>query len=310
MKARPSLLLCSLLILAAACREKAAAPPPDHPRLTSNVRMQDVTFHSVSLDRDMPYRVVLPVSISTDKRLPVVYLLHGGGGGYRDWTNYSDVARFAKSDFILVMLEGNSSYYMNALERPKDQYEEYITKDLVDDVESRFPAAIGRSNRAIIGVSMDGFGAVVLSFKHSDLYAFAGGLSSALDVPSRPFSIKRIGQYRGHAQIFGPWGSDTRRANDPYLLASVVDPAKTPYLYLTCGEQEGLLPANRRFASLLKKHAFNYEFHPGPGGHDWNQWNGRLPSLLASLLAHLRRCFGHKTKPYLFNSDTPQAVRH
>ena len=173
--------------------------------------MQDVTFHSVSLDRDMPYRVVLPVSVSTDRRLPVVYLLHGGGGGYRDWTNYSDVARFAKSDFILVMPEGNSSYYMNALERPKDQYEEYITKDLVDDVESRFPAAIGRSNRAIIGVSMDGFGAVVLSFKHSDLYAFAGGLSSALDVPSRPFSIKRIGQYRGMPR-FSDHGAATRAA--------------------------------------------------------------------------------------------------
>jgi len=288
-KARPSLLLCSLLILAAACREKAAAPPPDHPRLTSNVRMQDVTFHSVSLDRDMPYRVVLPVSISTDKRLPVVYLLHGGGGGYRDWTNYSDVARFAESDFILVMPEGNSSYYMNAVERPKDRYEDYVTKDLLADVESRFPAAIGRSNRAIIGVSMGGFGAVVLSFKHPDLYAFAGGLSSALDVPSRPFSIKRIGQYRGHAQVFGPWGCDTRRANDPFVLVNSADPARTPDLYLTCGEREGLFPANKHFAEMLQKRGFQYEFHPGPGGHDWNQWNGRLPSLLTSLLAHLRR---------------------
>jgi putative tributyrin esterase len=186
------------------------------------------------------------------------------------------------------MPEGNSSYYMNAAARPKDRYEDYITQDLISDVEHRFPVLSGRANRAIVGVSMGGFGAVVLSFKHPDLYAFVGGLSSALDVPTRPFSWHRIGQYRGHAQIFGPWGSDTRRANNPYVLAGSADFAKVPYLYLTCGEQEGLLPANQRFAALLKSRGFKYEFHHGPGGHDWNQWNGRLPALFESLLQHLR----------------------
>jgi len=96
-----------------------------------------------------------------------------------------------------------------------------------------------------------------------------------------------MAQYRGHAQIFGAWGSDTRRENNPYVLANSADPASVPYLYLTCGEQEGLLPANQRFAALLKKRGFKYEFHPGPGGHDWNQWNRTLPELFESLREHL-----------------------
>ena len=58
--------------------------------------MQDVTFHSDSLQRDVPYRVILPASLPPDQKRPVVYLLHGGGGGYRDWSNYSDVARLAE----------------------------------------------------------------------------------------------------------------------------------------------------------------------------------------------------------------------
>lgn len=250
--------------------------------------MQDVTFHSASLQRDMPYRVILPASIPANQKLPVVYLLHGGGGGYRDWSNYSGVARYSEHGLILVMPEGNESYYVNAAERPNDRYEDYITRDLIGDVEARFPAAAGREHRSIVGVSMGGFGAVVLGLKHPDLFAFAGGLSSALDVPTRKFSLRRMAQYRGHAQIFGPWGSDTRRANNPYILAGSVNPATSPYLYLTCGEQEGLLPANQRFASLLKKRGFKYEFHPGPGGHDWSQWNGRLPELFESLRQHLR----------------------
>jgi S-formylglutathione hydrolase FrmB len=237
----------------------------------------------------MPYRVVLPINVPSHKKLSVLYLLHGGGGGYRDWSNYSDVAQIAEHGFILVMPEGDSSYYVNAAERPQDRYEDYITKDLIADVEKKFPAAPGRANRAIAGISMGGFGAVTLTLKHPELFAFAGGISSALDVPSRPFSIKRMGQYRGHAKIFGAWGSETRRGNDPYVLVGSLDPAKAGYLYLTCGEQEGLLPANKRLAAILQKRGFQYEFHAGSGGHDWNQWNGRLPGLLASLLVHTQQ---------------------
>jgi len=277
-------LIASLLLLTACSKREER--PPDHPRLTARVNMRDVIFHSVALNRDMPYRVVFPASIPAGEKLPVVYLLRGGGGGFRDWTNYSDVARFAEQGLILVMPEGNSSYYVKPAERPQDRYEDYIVKDLISDVEARFPADSSRSNRAIIGISMGGFGAVNLSFKHADLFVFAGAMSPAIDVPSRPFSIKRVGQWREHSSIFGPWGGKTRHDNDPYVLAKLVQPAQMPYLFLSCGEQEGLLPANRRFAAELAKYHFQHEFHAGPGGHDWNQWNRRLPAVFQSLLEH------------------------
>jgi len=276
-----------LLCLAFSGCGKKAQPQPDHPRLTPEVTLQDVTFHSSALNRDMQYRVILPVGIDKSKKLPVVYLLHGAGGNFRDWSNYSDVARFAERGLILVMPEGDESYYMNAATRPKGRYEDYITSDLIRDVESRFPAANDRSHRAIVGVSMGGFGAITLSLKHPDLFFFAAGISSAIDVPSRPFSWKRIGQYRGHAAIFGPWDSDNRHNNDPFVLARKVDPSQMPYFYLTCGEQEGLLPSNRKFAALVAQRHFRYEFHAGQGGHNWNQWNGILPGVFTSLEKHL-----------------------
>jgi S-formylglutathione hydrolase FrmB len=61
--------------------------------------------------------------------------------------------------------------------------------DLISDVETRFPAASGRQNRAMAGISLGGFGAVKLALKHPDLFTIVGGMSSAIDVPSRPFSI-------------------------------------------------------------------------------------------------------------------------
>jgi len=269
------------------CSKSGQPPAPDRPRLTSGVRMIDVTFHSVALNRDMPYRAILPVSIAPNRKLPVLYLLHGGGGGFHDWSNYSDVASYAERGLILVMPEGNSSYYTNSADRPQDRYEDYIVHDLVADVEQRLPASAGRSHRAIAGVSMGGFGAVVLALKHPDQFVFAGGLSSALDVPGRPFSIKRVGQYRQHSSIFGPWGSQSRRVSDPFILIRSIDPAKSPYLFLTCGDQEGLLSTNHRFAALLQSRHFNYESYTVAGSHDWNQWNRNVPLLMKSLLDHL-----------------------
>jgi putative tributyrin esterase len=277
-----AILAIALLVLAA-CSRKEPEPPPDHPRLTPKVVLRDVTFHSTALHRDMPYRVVLPARVAPGQKLPVVYLLHGGGGGFRDWTNDSDVARFAESGLLLVMPEGESSYYTNAVDPAQDRYEDYIVSDLIADVESRFPALTGRSNRAIVGLSMGGFGAVKIALRHPELFAFVGGLSSAIDVPRRAFVFKRFEQSRHFSAIFGPTGSQTRRDNDPFVLVRSANPDAAPYFFLTCGEQEGLLPSNREFDMLLAQRHFRHEFHTVPGGHDWNQWNGWLPLLFRSL---------------------------
>jgi S-formylglutathione hydrolase FrmB len=221
------------LILSIGCGNKPVEQP-DHPLLPSNVVMHDVVFHSASLGREMRYRVVLAASIAPHQKLPVAYLLHGGGGDFRDWSNYSDVARFAEANLVLVMPEGDYSYYVNAVEHPADRYEDYIAQDLLSDVEARFPIAKGRANRAIVGVSMGGFGAI-------KIFAFAGALSPASDVAHRQFSIRRVQQSWALRSIFGPWGSDSRRRNDPFLIARSVAPASAPYLFLFCGADESLL---------------------------------------------------------------------
>lgn len=280
-------ILCVIAVGLGACHKGAGEAPKDSPQLTPKVTMQDVTFYSRALQRDMPYRVVLPSGDTSGRKLKAVYLLHGGGGGFRDWTNYSDAAKYAEHGLILVMPEGDSSYYVNAAERPQDRYEDYIAKDLIEDVERKFPSMKQPEGRAIVGVSMGGVGAINLALRHPELFAFAGGISAAVDVPSRPFSIKRLEQWRRFRAIFGPWGGQVQKSNDPYVLVRSVEVKDAPYFFLTCGEQEGLLGANRQFASLLEARQFQYEFHTTPGDHNWKQWDEWLPKLFQSLEEHL-----------------------
>src|SRR5258708_13266854 len=163
---RPSVgLFLGAALLLSSCSRPQEDTHRDAPRLTPSVAMRDVTFYSAALHRSMQYRALLPAEIKSGEKLPVVYLLHGSGGDFRDWSNYSSVARFAGQGLILVMPQGDSSYYTNAAHRPADQYEDYLVTDLIHDVEDHLPAASARAQRAIIGVSMGGYGPINLPLK-------------------------------------------------------------------------------------------------------------------------------------------------
>ena len=94
------------------------------------------TFHSAALGRTMRYQVAIP-SIGGEKRFPVVYLLHGHGGQETDWFTHSAAADLANSlELVVVTPDGANSWYINT---PAERWEDYITRDLIQEVERRWP---------------------------------------------------------------------------------------------------------------------------------------------------------------------------
>ncbi len=166
-------LACALWTLTA-CKHVSQLRP-DHPRLALGVRMQDVVFASASLGRQMHYRVFRPENLPAGRNLPDVYLLLGAANDYRTWSNDSDVSEYAANGLILVMPDGDLSYYVNSVEARSEKYEDYVTHDLIADVESRFPVRRDRAGRAVVGVSMGGYAAVYYALKRPELFAYAGG---------------------------------------------------------------------------------------------------------------------------------------
>jgi len=251
---------------------------------------KDVTFHSASLNRDMPYRIYLPQKYdrSTD-RFAVLYLLHGIYGNFKDWDAQSHLRQYAQNlDLIIVMPDGGNNWYVNSATVPQQRYEDYIVKDLIAEVEGRYRTMAARKSRAIAGLSMGGYGSLNLALKHPELYIFAGSLSGALNAPS-DLGPRQPEFQASLLDAFGPPGSTARNENDVFVRLKQADVSRLPYIYLACGKGDAFIDLNRQFAAQLFQEHAHYEAHDAPGGHDWKFWDKSIKGMLPVLIRWLNR---------------------
>lgn len=235
---------------------------------------------SSALARTVQYRVILPDHYDTEsRRYPVLYLLHGYGGTFSDWTNRTKVAEYAAGQpLIIVTPEGANSWYVDGANG--EAWETYLTRDLVRDVDATFRTVASRDGRFIAGLSMGGYGAIKAALRHPDLYAAAASFSGALDI-TRPHDTFSGEQKPDVMAVFGPIGSGVRSANDVYALASAAVPTATPYLWMACGTDDPWLDVNREMARTLKTRGLRYEYHERPGRHDWAFWDWAIRTWLS-----------------------------
>jgi len=277
---RPLLLL---LLLPITCCHAPEQVEPDQPRLTPAVRLIDIEIDSATLQRKIPVRFIVPATPAPDA--PVVYLLHGAGASFREWSNHSDIAGLAASNVILVMPDSDNSYYID--DARGFRYEDFFFTELIPRVHQEFPyASRDRSRTAIVGISRGGYGAAVFGFHHPELFSFVGTFSAAFNLAERHFRWHTPLESFEYQRIFGSDGSPTRTANDPFLLLESTKPSATPFFYVTCGDHEVLGPVNQNFSRLLGLHFFAHSFHRFPGDHNWSLWAPQIPALESTLLAH------------------------
>src|ERR1700740_1976608 len=145
-----------VLLFALTCRAQTAST-------------ETVQFHSTLINATLPYNVILPANYrqSGTTRYPVLYLLHGLGGHYSDWLTRTNVADYAAQyRMIIVMPEGNNSWYVDGAAGSNDKYETYILQELMPDVDKRYRTIQSRYGRAIAGLSMGGYGAIKYGVKY------------------------------------------------------------------------------------------------------------------------------------------------
>ena len=205
------------------------------------------TFASHAMGANVHAIVRLPSGYSTARRYPVLYLLHGhGGGGYRDWTRHGVDALIGGRPVIVVMPEGGydgfySDWYGQGVGRaavngpaPVPAWESFHIRELIPWVDTTFSTIAGREGRAIAGNSMGGFGAMSYAARHPDLFvaagAFSGAVNSTLVSPVGPV-VQAVAANAGDRQFPDNciWGDPVIQAvrwqnHDPTALATNLRP--------------------------------------------------------------------------------------
>jgi S-formylglutathione hydrolase FrmB len=252
------------------------------------VEVVTIQFKSELIGKVLPYDALVPVSYAeSDKRYPVLYLLHGLFGRYDDWVTRTDLVHYAAEyDLIIITPEGHDSWYTDSAAIPADKYESYFIRELISDVDARFRTIKDQRARGVAGLSMGGYGALKYGLKYPNQFVFAGSLSGALD------PVRRTEEHPGFAwdilrpsvtSVFGSASSPTRKANDLQQIAQSLTPSQItalPYLYLDCGLDDGFLATNREFAEILVQQRIRHQYRQLPGGHDWRYWDRQIHAIL------------------------------
>jgi putative tributyrin esterase len=129
--------------------------------------------------------------------------------------------------------------------------EAFITRELVNEIDQRYRTLATPDRRAIAGLSIGGFGAMLLGLRHPDRFGAIGAFSAPLDGIADP--------------------------------AAAPDAGPPPRLFIACGLADSLLPSSRRFAGRLRDRRVDYRYEEGPGGHTWEAWDWQLRSFLEML---------------------------
>lgn len=240
----------------------------------------------------LPYRILLPADYEkSQRRYPVLYLLHGLTGNENDWWERTHLAQYAERFRLIIVTPGvGDSWYANGASNPKARYEDVIINDLIPHIDKSYRTLAKREGRAIAGLSMGGLGALKFGLRYPQLFNFAASFSGAFEVPI----TARLGQspsakmLRDLRAVFGAEKSQTRRENNLFLLLDQPLPKGTswPYFYVTTGQSD-VLPqvsqSNPRLAAALKEHQARYEYYERPGGHDWRFWDSEVQIMLGRL---------------------------
>ena len=174
---------CAILALCGSALYADLSQPWNNPSGgTLPAGCRHLTFYSAANNTTIGYIIYLPPgydsSAAAATRYPVVYSFHGMGGN--EWGNaaiastlQADINAKTVVPMIMVFVNGHGNSFYADSKDGSIKCETSIIKELIPHVDSLFHTAADRKHRATHGISMGGFGSMMMAFKHYDLFGQA-----------------------------------------------------------------------------------------------------------------------------------------
>ena len=250
-------------------------------------RIELIEYDSTTVGARRRMQVYTPPGYTTDTKYPVLYLLHGIGGDETEWTRNSHpdvlldnlIADGHAVPMIIVMPNGRAQKNDRAEGNVFASVPAFANfeRDLLDDVipaiESRYSTYTDREHRALAGLSMGGGQSLNFGLAHLDTFGWIGGFSSAPNTKS------------------------------PEELVTDAEAAKQlKLLWLSCGNQDGLLGISQKLHAYLNEKKIPHVWHVATHGHDAAEWTQALYFFAQQVFQ------GEAESPAAAGSATPQTI--
>jgi enterochelin esterase family protein len=239
-------------------------------------------YHSNIVGIDSQYYVYTPPGFDakSDKKYPVLYLLHGYSDDPSAWTSMGKanvildnlIAAGKAKPMIVVMPWGYGDMRIindgwaawrdrSVVVSNFSNFGRALFLEVMPMVKQGYPISDKREDRAIAGLSMGGAETLLIGLRHTDDFAWIGAFSAG-------------GISGDHFQELFP-------AITPQTAAQIQ--SKLKLLWIACGTEDGLYPLNQSLIAWLKSQGVSPTAISTPGMHAWMVWRGNL-SAFAPLL--------------------------
>jgi len=246
------------------------------------------------LRRAVPYCVLLPPSYDADKaqRYPVLYFFHGIGeneqallnsGGWDLIQDLWDQKQIG--EFVIAAPAGDRTFFINSQDG-KVRYQDFLMREFLPYIESRYRIRAGRRSRGVAGISMGGYGALHLALLFPQTFGSVSANSPAL-IAKLPEFRATPGESSFLAMLLGtafgvPFDRAFWERNSPFTIVRERPRPAGLKIYFDCGTEDsyGFNVGAQAFHELLVSRDIPHEFHLYPGGHDWMYFAQHVPASL------------------------------
>jgi putative tributyrin esterase len=232
----------------------------------SLLAQDQLVLNSEKLSRPDTVWVFKPAAYNTKRIWPVVYMLHGYSGSYKQWNSIIGAQKYADEyGCIIVCPDGLfNSWYFNSPVNPKSQYQDFFFNELFPAIRSAYKE--DPNNIFITGLSMGGHGALFLFSQKPELFRAAGSTSGVTDLSSSTVKY-------GLASLLGN-PPDSSRVWKDFSVVGNLDRIKAsgkPILF-DCGTEDAFYKVNNELRDKCDELKINATYIAQPGAHNRAYW--------------------------------------
>jgi enterochelin esterase-like enzyme len=242
-------------------------------------RVSYQTFHSPAAGTRVSFHLYVPSAYAQPggSRYPVVYWLHGSGGGVPGVVPLSRLVDAAIEagkvpPMLVVFVNGLRMGMYVDWKSGSVPLETVIVRDLVGHIDATWRTIATREGRLLDGFSMGGYGAARLGFKYPELFR-AVSMMGAGPLQETLTRTPRASGQRAEDLLQGVYGGDQAnfKAVSPrrHAADNAARIARASRVRMVIGDRDETYANNRAFHEYLEALGIPHEWIVLPGvGHD------------------------------------------